>query len=43
MRIYLNIRKLYEAIMGQELKRELDRHRRAADALDAAVREMLER
>lgn len=29
--------------MGRELKRELDRNRRAADALDAAVREMLGR
>lgn len=29
--------------MGRELRRELDRNRRAADSLDAAVREMLGR
>jgi hypothetical protein len=34
---------LYGAIMGRELKRESERNRRAADALDTAVREMLER
>jgi hypothetical protein len=36
------IRRLYEAIMGRELKRELARNAAAADALDAALREVLE-
>lgn len=37
------IRRLYEAIMGRELKRELARNAAAADALDAALREVLKR
>lgn len=43
MRFLQALSALYEAIMGRELKRECERNRRAADALDTAVREMLER
>ena len=43
MKLFQQFRALYEAVMGQELKREVARNRSAADALDAAVREMLQR
>jgi hypothetical protein len=43
MWVFHRIRALCQAITGRELKREVERNRRAADALDTAVREMLER
>ena len=43
MRLRSIILRLYEAIMGRELKRELARNAAAADALDAALREVLKR
>jgi len=43
MKLFRKFRALYEAAMGQELKREIARNRSAADELDAAVREMLQR
>lgn len=36
-------RKLRDFLASRDLKRALDRHRRAAEGLDAAVREMLSR
>ncbi len=43
MKLFQKLKALCEAAMGQELKREIARNRSAADALDAAVREMLQR